>query len=134
MMSMLASKISKLQRFVSENPSLANVPFLVVHGKAITPIEALSMFRSGINVASILKAISEQLDIDPESVNWKLAEEFFKRVAAAGPEAPKIYSLQLPPITPMEALEHIRRRDEIGKMLVESYKNLLRHMKVKLEE
>ena len=119
-------KINRLSRFIQANPAFANVPFMTVAGRPVTPTEALTMLREGRNVSEIMTGLT-RLGLD---LPWELAEEFWRRVAAARPEAPKIYALAeyVPAMTPAEAYEHIRARDAVGETLVRAYARMLSFM------
>jgi len=127
-------KISRLERFVSANPALADVPFMVIEGRSLTPREALSYLKAGRYVDQIIEGLAK-LGIDPpeEELPWELAEEFWKRYAAA--RQPGIYALvgYLPSMTPQEAYEHIKARDQVGQTLVKAYDSLLKFMRARME-
>jgi hypothetical protein len=121
-------KIARLSAFIRSNPALANMPFMTVAGRPVSPAEALAMLQSGMNVQEIVMGLS-RLGIDPE---WELVEEFYRRLAAARPDV-KIYGLGfLPPMSPMEALQHIRARDEVGRRLLEMYSQTLAFMRERM--
>jgi len=130
----LEQKITRLERFVSTHPGLADVPFMVIEGRPLTPREALSYLKAGRYTGQIINELA-RLGIDPpeEELPWELAEEFWKRYAAA--TQPRIYALAgyLPSMTPQEAYEHIKARDQIGQNLVKAYSSLLKFMKTRME-
>jgi hypothetical protein len=122
-------KVSRLSAFIGRNPAFANVPFMMVAGRLITPSEALNMLRSGLNVNEIMMGLSK-LGLD---LPWELCEEYYRRLAAARPEV-KLYGLGfIPPMSPMECLEHIRARDEVGRRLVQAYAELLAFMRERVD-
>lgn len=125
-------KIRMLEQFIMRNPGLANVPVLMINGRPTTLSEALSMLRAGLNTDEVLKSL-QSLGLDGEET-WILAEEFWRRVAAARPDV-KIMALQgyVPVMSPAEALEHIRKRDEVGARLVQMYANLLSFIKERVD-
>jgi len=127
-------KISRLERFVFSSPALADIPFMTIEGRAISPREALSYLRAGRYVDQIIDGLAK-LGIDPpeEELPWELAEEFWKRYAAA--RQPRIYAIAgyLPSMTPQEAYEHIKARDQVGQNLVKSYESLLKFMRARME-
>jgi hypothetical protein len=127
----LAEKVYRLKRFISENPSLANIPVAVVGGMAITLSEAVSMLERGIMVNEIVAKL-QSLGLDDEEELWILVERFWQEVAFARPGI-SIYSLggYIPAMSPGEALEHIRARDEVGKRLVQMYASLLELIKMR---
>jgi hypothetical protein len=116
-------KKARLASFIRENPAFSNVPFLMVAGKPVTPVEALALLQAGRNVEEIISGLAK-LGLD---LPWQLAEEFYRRLSAAYPEAPKIYALQqyVPAMTPREAYEHIKAKDSVGETLVHTYSRML---------
>jgi hypothetical protein len=123
-------KIRRLADFIRANPAFANVPFLTVAGKPITPAEALAMLQTGRNVNEIMSGLAK-LGLD---LPWELCEEFYRRLAAAKPEL-KIYALQsyVPAMTPAEALEHVRARDAVGETLARMYSGLLSFIRERVD-
>jgi hypothetical protein len=124
-------KIRRLTDFLRTNPAFVNVPFMMVAGKPVTPTEALTMLQTGRNVEEIMGGLTK-LGLD---VPWELTEEFYRRLSAAFPEAPKIYALQqyVPAMTPTEAYEHVKARDPVGETLVRSYARLLEFMRLRVD-
>jgi hypothetical protein len=104
---------------------------MMVAGKPTTPTEALTMLQTGRNVEEIMGGLT-RLGLD---VPWELTEEFYRRLSAAFPEAPKIYALQqyVPAMTPTEAYEHVKARDPVGETLVRSYARLLEFMRLRVD-
>jgi hypothetical protein len=127
----VAEKVYRLKRFISENPALASVPVAVVGGRAITLSEAVSMLERGMMVSEIVAKL-QSLGLDDEEELWALAERFWQEVASARPGI-SIYSLggYIQAMSPGEALEHIRARDEVGKRLVQMYASLLEYIKMR---
>jgi len=129
----LTDKIIKLRRFLSENPAFAGVPVTIIGGRPVTLREAVEMLERGENVQEIIQALNK-LGLDPDEEElWKLAEKFWESVAAARPDV-RIYTLGglVPAMSPAEALEHIRARDEVGKTLVKAYESMLRFMRARM--
>jgi len=124
----LNRKIANLERFIAENPAFADVPFMVVAGRPITPREALYYLKTGQYVSEILMGM-QKLGIDPGEDLWILTEEFYRRLTAARPELTIFTIGYVPAMSPAEALEHVRRRDQVGRMLVQSYSNMLRFIR-----
>jgi len=126
----LEEKALRLRRFISDNPALANVPVMVVYGRPISLSEALSYLESGIYVGEILEGLRNMGFDDP----WVLAEAFYRRLATAYPGL-RIYGLgaYVPAMSPAEALEHIRRRDEIGEQIVSAYRRLLEFIRMRVD-
>jgi hypothetical protein len=124
-------KIRRLTDFLRANPAFANVPFLIIAGKPVTPTQALDMLQTGRNVEEIMTGLTK-LGLD---LPWELTEEFYRRLSAAFPEAPKIYALQqyVPAMTPTEAYEHVREKDAVGESLVKMYANLLSFMRLRVD-
>jgi hypothetical protein len=124
-------KIGRLADFLRANPAFAQVPFLMVAGKPVTPTEALTMLQAGRNIEEIMAGLA-QLGLD---LPWELTEEFYRRLSAAYPEAPKIYALQqyVPAMTPTEAYEHIKARDAVGETLVRTYAHMLEFMRLRVD-
>ena len=123
-------KKARLARFITENPAFSAVPFLIVAGRAITPSEALALLQAGRNVDEIMAELALMgLDLP-----WELAEEFYMRLSAAYPEAPKIYALQqyVPAMTPTEAYKHVKARDAVGETLVRAYASLIDFMRMRM--
>jgi len=123
-------KIERLRRFCQENPALAQVPFMIVAGRPITPLEALRMLQAGQYVSEIMAGLA-RLGLD---LPWQLCEEFYRRLAAARPEL-RIYALQayVPAMSPAEALEHVRARDAVGESLAMMYSRLLNFIRARVD-
>jgi hypothetical protein len=104
---------------------------MMVAGKPVTPTEALTMLQTGRNVEEIMAGLAK-LGLD---LPWELTEEFYRRLSAAYPEAPKIYALQqyVPAMTPTEAYEHVKAKDSVGETLVRSYARLLEFMRLRVD-
>ena len=122
--------VDKIRRFIQENPALAHVPFLLVGGKPITPMDALKLALK--NDRRVLQTL-RQLDPTPEET-WVLAEEYYRRLVSANPNI-RIFSLGriLPPdMSLTEILDHIRKRDEIGLKLMVNYQRLVRFMRERM--
>jgi len=131
---MLNEKIARLERFIIENRALADVPFMIVAGRAITPREALTFLREGRYTTEIMEGLA-RLGLDPEAEEvWQLAEEFYRRLVAVAPERPRIYMIgYVPAMSPAEALEHVRARDDVGRIIVQSYVGMLRFMRERVD-
>jgi hypothetical protein len=126
---MAEEKIRRLESFIQTNPALANVPALIVAGKPTTLREALADLRAGRNVEEIMAGLAT-LGLD---LPWELCQEFYRRLAAARPEL-KIVTLGfIPPMSPAEALSHVEARDDVGRMLVESYASLLSFIRARVD-
>lgn len=123
-------KKARLGRFIAENRAFVNVPFLMVAGRPVTPAEALAMLQARRNVEEIMAGLA-RLGLD---LPWQLAEEFYRRVSAAYPEAPKIYALEqyVPAMTPTEAYQHVKTRDAVGETLVRTYARMLEFIRVRV--
>jgi len=123
-------KIARLERFITENPALADVPALIVAGRPTTLREALAHLKATRYTTEILTGL-RALGVD---LPWRLAEEFYRRLSAAYPEAPKIYALRqyVPAMTPTEAYGHVKARDAVGETLVRAYSRMLEFMRVRV--
>jgi hypothetical protein len=125
-----AEKVRRLESFIAQQPALANVPVMRVAGRPVTLREALDYLKLGRYTGEILAGL-QALGLD---LPWDLAEEFYRRLAAARPEL-KIYALQayVPAMTPAEALQHIRARDAVGEELVKAYNGLLSFIRMRVD-
>jgi hypothetical protein len=122
-------KARRLEDFLRANPALANVPFIMVAGRPVTPSEALYMLRAGVNVWEVMAGLWA-LGLD---LPWELAEAFYERLVAARPDITIFAIGYLPAMSPAEALEHIRRRDEVGEYLVRAYASLLEFIRARID-
>ena len=128
-MALVQQKIGKLQVFINSNPALRTVPFAVVAGKSINPVQALAMLRSGQNTQAVINQLAK-LGVDPPE-DWPLAVAYYKDMLAKPGPHPKIYAIPKATgqvvgesMTIQEAIRHIEARDAIGLQLVESYRGL----------
>jgi hypothetical protein len=116
-------KAQRLQAFIRQNPSLANVPFLIVGSRHVSPREALSQLGDPAVIVALQAA-----GIDPPSdeEQWALTEEYYRRLAAK-PRAPVVAQLQgyITKMTPQQALAEIQSRTAIGEQLVRAHADLL---------
>jgi len=126
----LGDKIRRIRSFLNANPAYRHIPCIVIDDRAVSLEEAISYLERGLYVDRILNGLSK-LGIDPD---WRLVEEYYKRLAAAHPEV-RIYALSeyVPAMSPAEALEHIRKRDKVGRMLYKQYMKLLEFMRLRME-
>lgn len=123
-------KISSLERFISQNPALADVPAITIAGRPTTLREALNSLRAGVNVNEIVSGL-KILGVDPPP--WQLCQDFYRRLTAARSDI-KIATLGfVPPISPAEAFAHVQARDEVGTWLVKAYGDLLSFMAVRVD-
>jgi len=109
----------QLYRLLEERPGLANMVITFVRGKGVTLKELIHLVEKGDPDA--IRA-ANQLGLDPEGDEWLLAEEYFKRIKD---KDIRIYMLGKE-LTPEDILEHIKKRDEIGKKIVEMYKKTIK--------
>jgi len=125
----LEDKVSRIRSFLNANPAYRHIPCIVVDDRAISLEEAISYLQQGLYVDEILSGLSK-LGIDPD---WRLVEEYYRRLASAYPEL-KIYALSeyVPAMSPAEALEHIKKRDKVGEMLYKQYMKLLEFMRMRM--
>jgi len=122
----MAHQIQKLNRFISANPALADVPFGVVRGIPITPRQALAMLQRDEAVPEVVAAMSAA-GMDPIQQDWKLVEEYYMKLIQLPSPPPTIYVIG-EEMTLSEALSHIRQRDITGQALLRSYQALTREM------
>ena len=122
----MAYQIQKLNRFIANNPALADVPFGTVRGMAITPRQALAMLQRGEAVSEVVQAMLAA-GMDPIEQDCALVEEYYiKLLQLPGPH-PKIYVIGQE-MTLEEALTHVRKKDAKGQELLRSYQGLTREM------
>jgi len=129
---MAMAQVEKLRRFINANKALADVPFGIVQGRAITPREALEKLRLGLALEEVAIAL-EQAGLDPEPQDWVLTEAYYRKLLALPGPKPSIYVISEgavvgKQITLEDALMHVRRRDETGRGLLKSYQGLLGEM------
>ena len=122
----MAYQIQKLNRFITANPALADVPFGTVRGRPITPREALAMLQRGEAVSEVVAAMSAA-GMDPPQQDWQLVEDYYMRLLQLPGPHPKIYIIGQE-MNLEEALMHVRRRDAAGQELLRSYQALTREM------
>jgi hypothetical protein len=67
----LSEKISRLRRFLSENPALAGIPIMVVGGRVISLREAVDMLERGVMTQEIIAKL-QSLGLDDEEEMWTL--------------------------------------------------------------
>jgi len=72
----------------------------------------------------VLRAL-ETFGLNSEEEVWRMAEEYYRRLAELPPPRPRILVLQLPELTIEQALEQVRRRTDVGRTLLEAYASLL---------
>jgi len=120
-----ARKVRALEAWIRRHPALADVPFATVAGRPVNPRELLSMLRRGEGVPEALAALS-RLGIDPpgqEEEEWRLAEEYFRRLLEQPGRKPVIMVLGQA-LTVEQALRHVRARDAKGRALLAMYRRL----------
>ena len=122
----MAYQIQKLNRFIANNPALADVPFGTVRGVPITPRQALAMLQRGEAVSEVVAAMSAA-GMDPIEQDWTLVEDYYMRLLQLPGPHPKIYIIGQE-MTLEEALMHVRSRDAAGQELLRSYQALTREM------
>jgi hypothetical protein len=121
----MAYQISKLRRFIAENPALADVPFITVRGMPLTPRQALAYLERGEMVSEIVAAMAA-VGFDPNQ-EWQLAEAYYQGLLRLPPPRPKIIMIGQE-LTLEEALQHIKLRDQKGQELLQAYQGLRREM------
>jgi len=122
----MAIQIQKLNRFIANNPALADNPFGVVRGRTITPREALAMLQRGEAVSEVVVAM-EAAGMDPIEQDWALVEDYYKRLLQLPGPHPKIYIIG-EELSLEDALMAVKRRDAAGQQLLNSYQGLTREM------
>jgi len=122
----MALQIQKLNRFIANNPALADVPFGVVRGRSITPREALAMLQRGESVSDVVVAM-EAAGMDPIEQDWALVEDYYRKLLQLPGPHPKIYIIG-EELSLEDALMAVRRRDAAGQQLLNSYQSLTREM------
>lgn len=122
----MAYQIQKLNRFIVNNPALADVPFGIVRGRSITPREALAMLQRGEAVSEVVAAM-EAAGMDPIEQDWALIEDYYRRLLQLPGPHPKIYIIGQE-MDLKEALMHVIQRDAAGQELLRSYQNLTKEM------
>ena len=122
----MAYQIQKLNRFIANNPALADVPFGTVRGVPITPRQALAMLQRGEAVSEVVAAMTSA-GMDPIEQDWTLVEDYYRRLLQLPGPHPKIYVIGQE-MTLEEALMHVRNRDAKGQELLRSYQGLTREM------
>ena len=123
----LMRKIRALEAWVREHPALADVPVATVAGRPVSPREILGMLRRGEGVEEALAALAKAgLDPDEEE-EWRLLEEYLRRLLEQPGPKPVIMVLGQA-ITLQQALVHVRARDAKGKALLQMYRRLRAYM------
>jgi len=122
----MALQVQKLNRFIANNPALADVPFGVVRGRSITPREALAMLQRGESVSDVVVAM-EAAGMDPIEQDWALVEDYYRKLLQLPGPHPKIYIIG-EELSLEDALMAVRRRDAAGQQLLNSYQSLTREM------
>jgi len=123
----MAYQIQKLNRFIANNPALADIPFGIVRGRSITPREALAMLQRGEAVSEVVAAMSSA-GMDPIEQDWALVEDYYRRLLQLPGPRPKIYTFGQPEMTIENALAHVIAKDAKGQELLRSYQALTREM------
>lgn len=122
----MALQIQKLNRFIANNPALADVPFGVVRGRSITPRQALAMLQRSEAVSEVVVAMNAA-GMDPIEQDWALVEDYYRKLLQLPGPHPKIYIIG-EELSLEDALMAVRRRDAAGQQLLNSYQSLTREM------
>lgn len=109
-----------LSTFKAKYPALAKVPFIVIEGKPFSPAELIEKPAVTLNMLDIRWLTEESI--------WILTEEHYRRLIATSIRRPLIISINGVTMTYEEALEHVEKKTDKGKEIVESYKDLLREV------
>jgi len=123
-------KITKLRRFTARFPALADVPALMVRGEPVSLKQALAMLEARENVEAVLSAL-EVFGLNSEEELWRMAEEYYRRLTELPPPRPRILILQPPELTIEQALEHVRRKTDVGRTLMEAFASLLNELRAR---
>lgn len=119
----------KLRKLVRERPAIADVPFIVIKGKPISPKEASAIleqkrFVDEIRTAMIaIKFREEEL--------WSLTEEYYRRLLRLPPPYPVTYIIvaeEKTEFTLQECLAEVRQRTKFGRDLMQGYQKLIAQM------
>jgi len=129
-MAEVEQKIAKLRRFTARFPALADVPALMVRGEPKSLRQALAMLERREDVEAVLRAL-ETFGLNSEEEIWRMAEEYYRRLAELPPPRPRILVLQPPELTIEQALEQVRRRTDVGRTLLEAYASLLNELRAR---
>lgn len=126
-------EIERLQRFITQNPALQDVPFLMVKGKPMSPREALENLQAGILTEEISAAIQRTLGSPQITLEelWVLAEEHYRRMMQVPKPWPKIIWIG-GEMNYEEAYQQVKQRTARGREIAESYRDLLAEMKRRL--
>jgi len=117
----------RLQNYIRQNPAMANVPFLVVGSRHVSPKEALGQLGNPDVMAALQSA-----GIDPPEDDWALTAEYYRRLAAKARPPPVIAQLQggyITKMTPAQALAEIEARTAIGEQLVKAQSKLINRIR-----
>ena len=128
-MALVQQKIGKLQAFINGNPALRSVPFAIVAGKAINPVQALSMLKSGRNTQAVINQLA-LMGVDPPE-DYALAIARLQALADLRGAAPKVFAIDRPRgevvgkgMTIEQQIREIEARTPLGEQLVETYRGL----------
>ena len=136
-MSLVQSKIAKLQNFIARNPAQADSPIGIAAGTYVTPRTALSMLQKGQNINAVIGAL-KVIGVDPPEQDWALVEQYY--VQRTQQPRRKLKTFRLPvtirghAMTDEEALQHIRAKDAIGQELLRIYQGYLGEMGRRMEK
>lgn len=122
-------KIARLERFINENPAMADVPVITVAGRPTTLREALAHLRAGMYVSEVMTGLAA-LGLD---LPWELCQTFYRQLAAARPKVKLATLMFIPPMSPAEALSHVEARDDVGRELVKAYASMLSFIKTRVD-
>lgn len=130
------SEIEKLERFITENPALSDVPFIVVKGRPMSPKEALENLKAGVLTDEISAAIQAKLHSPELTVEelWILTEEYYRRMMEIPRELwPKIIWIG-GEMNYEEAYREVKGRTPRGLEIMESHRTLLMEMERRLRD
>lgn len=117
----------KLKSFIARYRALADVPYRVVHGRSITPREALVILQRDEVTPKIVATISMATPNSPQQ-EWQLVKAFYRMLLSRPGPHLKIYWIG-GEMTLEEALAHVRVKDaKVYPKLLSMYQGLEREM------
>jgi len=125
------SELERLERFISQNPALQDVPILIVEGKPMSPREALENLKAGVLTEEISAAVKATLGSPQltEEELWLLTEDYYRRMMQIPRELwPKIIWIG-GEMNYEEAYRQVKQRTPKGREIAESYGTFLAEIK-----
>lgn len=125
------SERERLERFISQNSALQDVPIFVVEGKPMSPREALENLKAGVLTEEISAAVKATLGSPQltEEELWLLTEDYYRRMMQIPRELwPKIIWIG-GEMNYEEAYCQVKQRTPKGREIMESYRTFLAEAK-----